>query len=101
MTYDEIVDRYSGWNVINNTPGREEITSAAAVVCAKEARKQVALLAQLLNRLDALGTDGIHGLIQWEALRVRKARRLRQQKITAKRRRTRERNRLAAARAAK
>lgn len=97
MTYDEIVDRFTGWNVTNNQPSYDQIHASAAVVGAKELRKIALTLGQILNRLDNLGNDGIHVVIKHEAAQIRKRDLLRRQRLAAKRRAARA-ARLAAAR---
>lgn len=90
MTYDEIVDRFGGWNV--SVPTDTLTGIAAQVVAAKELRKANHTLMQLLNRLDNLGNDGIHTVITHHAAKIRKVERLRRQRMAAKRRATRLRN---------
>lgn len=86
MTYEEILEKYSGWNTTE--PSAEIIQAAGSVVTARRLSGVIHLLQGITTRLDQLGTEGLHFLIRTQTRKVRKTEAMRRGKIAAKRRRT-------------
>jgi glutamate-1-semialdehyde aminotransferase len=92
MARKETTEQIAGYNWSFDTAfdsySYEAIATAAALETLKTLKRTNILLEQLRGRMDSLGIDGLHEILRHERDRIRRAKRLRQAKIAAKRRRT-------------